>query len=145
MQNSASALTIGDVAAMVGVATSTVRYYDRIGLVAADDRVSGRRSYEAPTVRRLAFVQMMQDAGLTLDDIRGVIDAEDNATWKAIARDRLASLDEEIERLRHARELLHGALLCRFDHPLDECGVMNAEIDRRLESMSESATDAKNE
>lgn len=132
MEKSTPPWSIGDVAAQVGVATSTVRYYDRIGLVVADGRASGRRAYDVPTVRRLVFVQMMQDAGLTLDDIRRMIGAEDNAAWKAIAHDRLATLDEEIARLRHARELLDGALLCRFDHPLDECGVMNAEIDRRL-------------
>ena len=28
--------------------------------------------------------------------------------------------------------LLAAALLCRFDHPLDECRIMNGEIDRRL-------------
>ena len=39
---------------------------------------------------------------------------------------------EEIARLQHSRELLAAALLCRFDHPLDECRVMNDEIDRRL-------------
>ena len=30
--------------------------------------------------------------------------------------------------LQHSRELLAAALLCRFDHPLDECKIMNAEI-----------------
>ena len=31
-----------------------------------------------------------------------------------------------------ARAYLQGALLCRYDHPLTECKVMGAEIDRRL-------------
>jgi DNA-binding transcriptional MerR regulator len=126
-------LTIGEAAAQLGVATSTLRYYERRGLVTADARVSGQRRYEWSTVRRLAFVQMLQDAGLSLDEIQGVLDADDNAGWKEIARQRLAHLDEDIARLQHARELLAGALLCRFDHPLDECRVMNGEIDRRLD------------
>ena len=41
-------------------------------------------------------------------------------------------LDAEIERLQHAALYLRGALLCRFDHPLTECRIMGAEIDRRL-------------
>lgn len=126
-------LEIGEVASIVGVATSTLRYYERRGLAVADARVSGRRRYEPATVRRIVFVQMLQDAGLSLDEIQGVLDADDNAAWKAIALDRKAQLDIEIERLEHARELLDGALLCRFDHPLDECRVMNDEIERRLE------------
>ena len=127
-----TALAIGAVAAQVDVATSTLRYYERRGLVVADSRASGQRRYGPATVRRLVFVQMLQDAGLSLDEIQGVLDADDNASWKAIARERLTRLDEEIAQLQHARELLDGALLCRFDHPLDECRVMNDEIERRL-------------
>lgn len=126
-------LTIGEVAHLVGVATSALRYYERRGLVTADARASGQRRYGWSTVRRLVFVQMLQDAGLSLDDIEGVLAADDNASWKDIARQRLDQLDDEITRLRHSRELLAGALLCRFDHPLDECQIMNAEIDHRLE------------
>jgi MerR family redox-sensitive transcriptional activator SoxR len=124
---------IGAVAALTDVATSTLRYYERRGLVVADTRSSGQRRYEPATVRRLVFVRMLQDAGLSLDEIQGVLDADDNASWKAIAQERLAQLDEEITRLQRARELLTGALLCRFDHPLDECRIMNDEIDRRLD------------
>jgi hypothetical protein len=46
---------------------------------------------------------------------------------------RLAVLDEEIAGLKHAREYLRGALLCRYDHPVSECAIMGAEIDRRLQ------------
>jgi len=123
---------IGEVADMLGVATSALRYYERRGLVAADGRVSGQRRYGSSTVRRLVFVQMLQDAGLSLDDIQGVLEADDNAAWKTIARERLVQLDDEIAQLQRSRELLAAALLCRFDHPLDECKIMNTEIDRRL-------------
>ncbi len=126
------ALPIGEVADILGVATSALRYYERRGLVTADGRVSGHRRYGSSTVRRLVFVQMLQDAGLSLDDIQGVLEADDNAAWKDIARQRLVQLDDEITRLQHSRELLAAALLCRFDHPLDECKIMNTEIDRRL-------------
>ncbi|MEZ5411498.1 MAG: MerR family transcriptional regulator [Acidimicrobiales bacterium] len=125
-------LTIGAVAERLGVATSTLRYYERRGLVTADTRVGGQRRYAPSTVRRLVFIQMLQDAGLSLDEIEGVLDADDNASWKEIARQRLTQLDEELARLRHARQLLTGALLCRYDHPLDECRIMNSEINRRL-------------
>lgn len=133
-------LTIGEVAELVGVATSTLRYYERRGLVVADARASAQRRYLRSTVRRVVFVQMMQDAGLSLDDIQGVLDADDNGSWKEIARRRLTQLDTEISRLRRARQLLDGALLCRFDHPLDECRIMNDEIDRRLPEDSRSPT-----
>jgi MerR family redox-sensitive transcriptional activator SoxR len=106
-------LTIGEVAARAGVATSAVRYRDA-------------------TLRRLVFIGMLQDAGLSLDDIEVILGASTVDEWKAVARERLVALDAEIARLQRARLYLDGALLCRFDHPVTECRVMGAEIDRRL-------------
>lgn len=125
-------LTIGELARRAGVATSAVRFYERRGLLAADARRSGQRRYREASLRRLIFIGMLQDAGLSLEDIAGVLDATTVAGWKVIARRRLEALEDEITRLRHARDLLEGALLCRYDHPATECRVMGAEIDRRL-------------
>ncbi len=125
-------LTIGEVARRAGVATSTVRFYERRGLLTADARRSGQRRYRPETLRRLVFIGMLQDAGLSLDDIAGVLDAASVTEWKAIARQRLAALDAEIERLHRARDYLDGALLCRYDHPATDCQIMGQEIDRRL-------------
>jgi MerR family redox-sensitive transcriptional activator SoxR len=125
-------MTIGEVADQAGVAPSTIRYYERRGLLSADARRSGQRRYRDATLRRLVFIGMLQDAGLALDEIAGVLDAKSVSEWKAIARTRLAALDEEIERLQLAREYLAGALLCRYDHPATDCRIMGAEIDRRL-------------
>ena len=124
---------IGDLARRAGVATSAVRYYERRGLLDADARQSGQRRYRTETLRRLVFIGMLQDAGLTLDDVGGVLGASTVDEWKEIAEDRLVALDAEIDRLQRARSYLQGALLCRFDHPLDECAVMGTEIDRRLQ------------
>ena len=125
-------LTIGKVARRAGVATSTVRFYERRGLLAANARRSGQRRYRVETLRRLVFIGMLQDAGLSLDDIASVLGAADVDEWKAVARRRLAVLDEQITRLQEARAYLSGALLCRYDHPATDCRVMGLEIDRRL-------------
>jgi MerR family redox-sensitive transcriptional activator SoxR len=127
-------MTIGEVARRAGVPTSTVRYYDRRGLLAADARESTHRRYGVGSLRRLVFIGMLQDAGLSLDDIIGVLGASGVKEWKAIARQRLAALDAEIEKLERARSYLGGALLCRFDHPATDCKIMGAEIDRRLKT-----------
>jgi DNA-binding transcriptional MerR regulator len=131
-----SSMTIGHIADRVGVATSAVRYYERRGLLRPDHRESGQRRYGQEGLRRLVFIGMLQDAGLSLDDIAAILDADDAKEWKAVARDRLDALDQEIEQLQRSRELLAGALLCRYDHPLDECRLMGDEIDARLERTS---------
>ena len=127
-------LTIGEVADSAGVATSAVRYYERRGLLAPDARVSGQRRYRPETLRRLVFIGMLQDTGLSLEEIEGILTADKVEEWKAIASARLAILDEEIRALEHARSYLEGSLLCRFDHPATDCRIMGAEIDRRLGS-----------
>ena len=125
-------LTIGDVSRRAGVPTSTVRYYERRGLLPADARRSGQRRYRTESLRRLVFIGMLQDAGLSLDDIAGILEARTAAEWKAIGLRRAEALDAEIDRLEQARSYLQGALLCRFDHPATDCRIMGAEIDRRL-------------
>lgn len=134
-------MPIGEVAGRAGVATSTVRYYERRGLLTPDTRVSGQRRYGVAALRRLVFIGMLQDAGLSLDDIEGVLGAGTVAEWKAIAGERLVALSDEIERLQRARQYLEGALLCRFDHPLTECMIMGSEIDRRLTATAPGVSD----
>jgi len=129
-------LTIGEVAQRARVATSTIRYYERRGLLCADARQSGRRRYREDTLRRLVFIGMLQDAGLALDDIDGILNAATAAQWKAIAGHRLELLDEEIAKLQRAREMLALALNCRYDHPATDCAMMAAEIDRRLDGQA---------
>jgi DNA-binding transcriptional MerR regulator len=125
-------LTIGEVAERAHLATSAVRYYERKGLLSPDARRSGQRRYRTETLRRLVFIRMLQEAGLALDEIQGILDASTVKEWKAIARRRLQVLDQQIAQLQQARSVLDGALLCRFDHPATDCHIMGAEIDRRL-------------
>jgi MerR family transcriptional regulator, copper efflux regulator len=125
-------LAIGEVAERAHVATSTIRYYERLGLLVADARTSGQRRYRVETLRRLVFIGMLQDAGLALSDIAGILGAASVSEWKPIATRRLEILDDEIAKLHQAREYLSGALLCRYDHPATDCKIMGAEIDRRL-------------
>lgn len=126
-------MTIGEVARRAGVPASTIRYYERRGLLDADARESGHRRYRTGTLRRLVFIGMMQDIGLTLDDVHGILSAATAAGWKPIASQRLAALDEQIAHLQYARDLLAGALHCPFDHPATDCAIMGSEIDRRLD------------
>ena len=126
--------SIGEVARRAGVATSAVRYYERRRLLAPAARFSGQRRFGEDALRRLIFIGMLQDAGLSLDDIDGILHAQTNAEWKQVASERLVELTDEINRLKRARKYLEGALLCRYDHPLTDCKIMGAEIDRRLAS-----------
>ncbi|QDP20074.1 MerR family transcriptional regulator [Sphingomonas xanthus] len=110
-------LTIGALAKSSGVGVETVRFYQRKGLLAQPPRAGGIRRYDGADVDRIRFIKRAQAAGFTLAEIAELIalDAgEDRARARALAKARIAALDERITELREARASL--ARLAR------ECG-----------------------
>lgn len=75
---------------------------------------------------------MMQDIGLSLDEIGGLLHARAAAGWKTIPSGRLGALDARIAELQEARTLLAAALLCCYGRPATDCSVTGGGIDRRL-------------
>ena len=76
-------LTIGEVARRAGVATSSIRYYERIGLLPAPERVSGQRRYETDVLGKLGFIGVAQSAGFKLSEIRELIEGVDSTDGMA--------------------------------------------------------------
>jgi DNA-binding transcriptional MerR regulator len=69
-----SQLLISEVADLVGIRPSTVRYYERVGLVAEPDRhANGYRAYGPDDVERLRFITRAKGFGLTLDEIAELV------------------------------------------------------------------------
>jgi MerR family mercuric resistance operon transcriptional regulator len=74
MITKARGITIGQLARAAGVNIETVRYYERIGLVAKPARTAGgQRSYCREDARHLAFVRRARELGFSIDDIRALL------------------------------------------------------------------------
>ena len=74
-------MRIGEVAAAVGVAPETVRFYERRKLLPEPERTSnGYRLYGDTALLRLRFIRAAQSAELTLAEIRSIIDLRDVGT-----------------------------------------------------------------
>ena len=65
-----NALTIGEVAARSGVATSALRFYEEQGLIHSERTDAGHRRYPRAVIRRVAFIVFAQKIGLSLEEIR---------------------------------------------------------------------------
>jgi len=76
-------LTIGDVAHRAGLATSSIRYYESIGLLPEPDRLHGQRRYRTDVLGRLAFIGIAQSAGFKLDEIKALVVGVDGADGMA--------------------------------------------------------------
>jgi Predicted transcriptional regulators len=102
-------LRVAELAAAVGVAPDTVRYYERTGLLPAPARTAaGYRVYDGDAVDRLRFIQGCQRLGLRLREIRDLLAIRDTGVCpcepaEQLLRRRLAELDDEMARLATLR------------------------------------------
>ena len=110
-------LTIGQLSAETGVPSSTIRFWERKGLLAPARRQSGQRRYEAAAARSVALLRLCQEAGLTLADIRRFRDerAVTPGSWHTLVDQKLADVERQITALEHARKLLSHAATCHHD------------------------------
>jgi MerR family mercuric resistance operon transcriptional regulator len=102
-------LTIGKLAAAVGVGVETIRFYQRKGLLQQPERESGFRRYGSDDLRRLRFIRQAQTAGFTLEQIKELLDldkSEDRARARELASARVEALDAKIAELQAARDAL---------------------------------------
>ena len=99
-------LTVTNLARSCNLARSTVLYYESIGLVKRPKRSAGNyRVYSEKDLERLRQICTYRDAGLTLADIRSILDAP-GSDAAAVLRRRLTELSAGIERLRqHQRTI----------------------------------------
>ena len=64
-----SRLDIADVARRSGCSPSTLRYYEKLGLIVSDGRYGLRRQYDESVLTRLALIALGRRGGYTLDQI----------------------------------------------------------------------------
>lgn len=125
-------MTIGALAAEIGLPASTIRYWERIGVLPKPLRVSGQRCYTSEAVRRLSVVRLAQACGFRLNEIRdllhgfgaGVTPAQ---RWQELAQCKQQELDEQIARLKAMLRAIDRVMQCQCVC-LAECGRIAASI-----------------
>src|SRR5687767_619874 len=105
-------MRIGEVAQRAGVRTSLIRYYEEVGLLPEPLRVSGQRRYDETVLRRLAVIDVAQRAGMSLDEIRLLIEHGNrplSSQLQELAVRKLPEIDALIERAGRVRTWLEAA------------------------------------
>jgi DNA-binding transcriptional MerR regulator len=109
---------IGEVASAAGATAKTLRFYEKAGLLQPAERTpSGYRRYAPDVVERVHFIRRGQAAGLTLAEIRTILEIRDagDAPCGHVERllgDRLDDIDRrivELQQLRATVATLHRA------------------------------------
>jgi len=133
-------MSIGEVSARAGVSVSALRFYEERGLIASKRSEGGRRQYDRPVLRRLAFIQVAQRVGLTLEEIGRALDTLPDAKgldprdWRRLSASWRPMLDERIRLLEGLRDQLDSCIgcgclslqRCRLRNPGDAAAALGA-------------------
>jgi len=127
-------VAIGEMARRTGVATSALRYYERIGLLSPVERIGQRRHYLASSAERVALIRLCQDVGFTLAEIGRLLAARNRARrdWDHLAERKISELDARIADAQRAKKLIEHALDCPH-RDLLACPEFHSALEAHLE------------
>jgi MerR family redox-sensitive transcriptional activator SoxR len=123
-------LPIGTVAERAGVSVSALRFYEEKGLIASRRSEGGQRRYRRSVLRRVAFIQVAQRVGLTLEEVGRALDTlpgDDGLTpedWRRLSVAWRPLLDQRIRLLEGLRDELDSCIGCGC-LSLDRCRLRN--------------------
>lgn len=111
-------LTITDLSRATKVRSSALRFYEKLGLLEPLRRTkAGYRQYPDDAPDRVQFIHMAQDAGLTLEDIRAILEPRGSSATcgavRGILAKRLTQVREKLATLKRMEAVLEQGLTCR--------------------------------
>lgn len=108
-------MNIGELAKRSGLSASTIRFYERAGLLkTVERRANGYRAFPADAVLTLELIAAAQKAGFSLDEIRALL-PHDLRSWQHGAlvealRRKVADIEALQARLAHGKAQLLAVL-----------------------------------
>ncbi len=134
-------LTIGELARATDVATSTVRYYEREGLLRPSGRsASNYRLYSRADLERLRFIRAAQSTGFRLEDITELLRPAACGRVQKLIESRLETVAERMKELRHVQKVLRSSLEeCHRHTPTGRCRVIDTLSARARKGTSKQA------
>ena len=126
-------LSIGKVAKRAAVSVETIRFYERMGLLAEPVRkASGYRQFSEADVRKLVFIQHAKNLGFSLHEIKELLSLQADSTTtsreiKNIAAHKLQDIEVKIKMLERMRQSLQQLVdKCPGHGPTSECPILDA-------------------
>jgi DNA-binding transcriptional MerR regulator len=128
-------MRISELARASGVAVSTVRYYERDGILPDPGRdPNGYRAYRDEDVRVVRYLRRGQGLGFTLSELHALALVSERTRATGVlaaevadqARDKIAEIDERIADLTRTRNAITGLLDAQCLDPQAECPIIEA-------------------
>lgn len=124
--------SIGELGRLTGTKVETIRYYERIDLLAAPARTAGNyRAYGPAHLNRLSFIRRSRDLGFSIDQVRALLDLSDHQDRSCeavdlIAKKHLAEVDRKIADLIALRRELASMIDQCSCGTIAECRIIDA-------------------
>ena len=113
-------MDIADVSRQSGLKPSTLRYYEKLGLIRSIGRNGLRRQYAPSVLNKLNIICLGRLAGLSLDEISAMFDEKDElAIDRALLTKKTHEIDAQIKRLQAVRDSLNHVANCPEPSHLD--------------------------
>ena len=141
--------TVGEMAKQLGVTASTLRYYDKEGLLPFVERSSGGiRMFRESDVNWLRIINCLKRAGMSIRDIRRYIEMAMQGDSTIDARLELFEhqrdvLREQLEELEHTLRVVEYK--CWFYEKAKECGTTEVPNRMTAEELPEQFRDIRDE
>jgi MerR family redox-sensitive transcriptional activator SoxR len=125
-------MTVGELSDRSGVPASTLRFYEREGLIRSRRTTGNQRRYSRDTLRRVAFIRVSQRVGISLATIREALSVlpegrtPTRSDWEQLSQRWHDDLDARIRQLEKLRDNLTGCIGCGC-LSIDLCELVNPE------------------
>ncbi|MGB6517366.1 MAG: redox-sensitive transcriptional activator SoxR [Candidatus Cybelea sp.] len=123
-------LAVGEIAERSGLPVSTIHFWESKGLIRSDRSEGNQRRFARAELRRIAVIKIGQRAGISLGEIREVLDtlpadrAVSARSWAALSNRWKRDLDDRIARLTALRDRLGQCIGCGC-LSLNKCWLQN--------------------
>ena len=127
-----TSLLIGALSKRTGCNIETIRYYEKIGLLPAPPRSSGRRRLYTDTHRkRLTFIRRCRQLGFSLDEIRELLDLVDGGSYtcnevRELTLNHADEVKRKITDLRRMEKVLRDITSKCSGGKVPECPIIEA-------------------
>lgn len=118
---------VGELAERFGLATHVLRHWEDMGLLSPERDSAGRRVYGEADAYRVAAILSNKAAGMSLEQIRAMIDAGAADRREALMA-HLADLEQRMAEMERSRHMTQHALECRA-HDITQCPNFRSHVE----------------
>ena len=118
-------MKIGEVSEQLAMPASTIRYYEKQGLINSPERVSGQREFNSNNVIRLRFIQLCQAAGFSIGEIKKILEqykenSSQDGLWQPAVEKKQQEIRNQIDELKQMEIVLNELMQCRCE-TVEQC------------------------